>query len=98
MTPDEIETRIYLLELRVKVTQALVHTLLPATLPARRDVVLRQFGQYCAATEEELQQGVDAAMERNWQLGELARMYESLEGALNLLPEWEARQSATKKP
>lgn len=92
MTNDEMETRILRLETRLTATQVLLHTLLPATVPDRRHQILRQFGQYCAATEADLKaQGVPQADQR-WQLAELAHMYSALEGALKLLQEWEAKR------
>lgn len=92
MTNDEIETRIARLETRLTATQVLVHTLLPATVPSRRHQVLKQFGQWCAATEADLKKQGTPTLELNWQLGELASMYSALEGALKVVAAWEAKQ------
>ena len=92
MTNDEIETRIARLESRLTATQVLVHSLLPATVPSQRHQVLKQFGQWCAATEKKAQQDGGDPLMVQWQLGELASMYTALEGALKLIAEWEARK------
>lgn len=92
MTNDEMETRILRLETRLTATQVLLHTFLPATVPSQRSQILRQFGQYCAATEAQLKaQGVPESDQR-WQLTELAHMYAALEGALKLVQAWEAKK------
>lgn len=92
MTNDEIETRIARLETRLSATQVLVHTLLPATVPAARHQVLRQFGRWCRATEKDLAAQGASVIEQNWQLGELAKMYDSLKGAIELVEAWESKQ------
>ena len=92
MTNDEIETRIARLETRLAATQVLVHTLLPATVPAARHQVLKQFGRWCSATEKDLEKQNVAIAEKNWHLGELAKMYESLGGALKVVAAWEAKK------
>jgi hypothetical protein len=92
MTNDEIETRIARLETRLAATQVLVHTLLPATVPAARHQVLKQFGQWCAAMEGDLVRQGTSAAEQNWHLGEIAKMYNSLKGALELVEAWESKQ------
>ena len=94
MTNDEIETRIARLEARLTATQVLVHTLLPATVPAARHQVLKQFGQWCAATEKDLQAQGASELEMNWHLGELGKMYEALDGALKHVAAWEAKQKS----
>lgn len=92
MTNDEIETRIARLEARLTATQVLVHALLPATLPTARDQVLKQFGRWCRATEKDLAEQGMSVLEQNWHLGELAKMYDSLKGALELVEAWESKQ------
>ena len=92
MTNDEIETRIARLEVRLTATQVLVHALLPATVPGRRHQVLKQFGQWCRATEAQAAAAGEDPLMVQWQLGELATMYSTLEGALKLVAEWEAKK------
>lgn len=92
MTNDEMETRVLRLETRLAATQALLHAFLPATAPDRRDQVLRQFGQYCAATEEDLRHRGVPQMDQRWQLEELAQMYKTLDGAIALVAAWEAKK------
>jgi len=94
MTNDEIETRIARLETRLVATQVLIHTLLPATVPAARNQILKQFGQWCAATETDLKTQGASAAEQNWHLGELAKMYQALEGVLKLVESAEAKQKS----
>lgn len=94
MTNDEIETRIARLEARLTATQVLIHTLLPATVPAARHQVLKQFGQWCAATEKDLQSQGASPLERDWYLSELGKMYEALDGALKLVAAWESKQGS----
>jgi hypothetical protein len=93
MSPDEIETRITRLEMKMTATQVLVHTLLPATVPGQRHQILKQFGQWCdamATQADALPPGQRAA--QMIQVAEAAAMYTSLEGALKLVSAWEARK------
>jgi hypothetical protein len=92
MTNDEIETRITRLETRLTATQVLVHSLLPATVPSRRDQILKQFGQWCGATEAKAIEDDGDPLMVDWHLAELATMYTSLEGALKLIAAWEAKK------
>lgn len=93
MTPDETETRITRLETRQTILFALVHAVLPATLPTARHRVLTQFRQYCSATEAQIFRDDVPAWLADWHLAELATIYKGLEGALQLIEAHEARQS-----
>ena len=93
MTNDEMETRIIRLETRLVATQSLLHCVLPATDPARRHLVLQQFGQWCGATEAKIHEDDVPQPFADWQLEELATMYQALEGALELIADWEKKKS-----
>jgi hypothetical protein len=54
MTPEEMETRITRLELRVDVLTATVHTMLPAIPQTSRASVLESFLQYHLAVERKM--------------------------------------------
>jgi len=92
MTNDEIETRIDRLETRLTATQVLLHCLLPATVPAQRPQVLKQFGQYCAAMDKKFEKDDGDPLQVKTKLTELAEMYTALEGALKLISDWEAKK------
>jgi hypothetical protein len=93
MTLDQLETRLQQLEARWKASDALLHCVLPAIDPARRPVVMRQFQQYCHATEEKL--GPDAeSPEGKLHLRMLADEYTRLEGALQMIEEHEKKTKA----
>lgn len=90
MTADEIDTRISRLETQMTALTVLVHTLLPATVPAARHQILRQFGQYCSATEQQMAQDQVPPAMANWHLSFLARLHQSVEAALQQIEEHES--------
>lgn len=92
MTPDETETRITRLETRLLALTALVHCVLPATVPTARNQVLKQLRRYCSATEAQIFQDDPPKWLADWHLQELATMYTGLEGALQLIDAYEAKQ------
>ncbi len=96
MTNDEMETRITRLETRLVATQALLHCFLPATLPDRRRLVLEQFRQWCCATEAKVFQDDPDPQVADWHLAEIAAMYQALEGALNLVADWDRKHAKEK--
>ena len=93
MTNDEMETRITRLETQLVSTQALLHCLLPAIPPERRHLVLDQFRQWCCATEAKVFQDDPDPQTADWQLAQIAAMYQALEGALKLVSDWEDKHS-----
>lgn len=92
MTPDETETRITRLETRQTILFALVHAVLPATLPTARHQVLAEFGRYCNATEAQIFRDDVPTWLADWHLEELATIYKGLEGALQLIEAHEAKK------
>jgi hypothetical protein len=92
VTNDEIETRITRLETQLTATQVLLHSVLPATVPAARNQILRQFGKWCRATEAQLDASGAPVGTVNWQIDMLANMYSTLEGALQMIEEHEQKK------
>lgn len=95
MTPDEIETRIHRLETQCTALTVLIHSVLPATVPAQRHLILQQFGQYSRATHQRFLQSNVPAHLANAELQELAKIYTGLEGALKLIEDYEAKKKPT---
>lgn len=93
MTSDEMETRIFRLEMRLDATQALIRSVLPATLPASRHQVLNQFRRWCAATEDRAVADGLSTAQLHWHLSDMASMYESLKTSIDMIEAYEAKKS-----
>lgn len=94
MTNDEVATRLIRLEARLTAVTAMVHCLLPATVPHRRELVGKQFGFWRTVMENDLRAASGDPAETTLQIDVIAVYHEGLLATLKKLDEMDAQREA----
>lgn len=90
MTNDEIISRLVWLEAKLTIVTAMVHCVLPATVPQSRHLALAQFAAWCDVMKRELNATDESAVDVTAHLELLTVYRNGLEKAFDKIAEFEA--------
>lgn len=96
MTNDEMVTRVVRLETKLTALTAMVHCLLPATLPNARPLIPKQYGYWMDVMELELRSTGGTEAEVGWHMEVLKTFHKGIEDTLAKVTELEASMPEKK--